>query len=199
MNWRAARAAARTLVVPLAGGLLWAAAPTAAAHTDLLSSNPADAVSLGRMPDSIRLTFSDEMSQLYAKVALTSPDGTQGGAGRPEVVGKTVTLAVQPGLPPGRYTVGYRVVSADGHPVAGSYRFSVREQAATPLASAAPAPSSPSSSSSSSSPAARSSDVSRRASTASSSGLLPALAVAGVLVVGVGGVALYRRRSGHGG
>lgn len=81
MNWRAARAAARTLVVPLAGGLLWAAAPTAAAHTDLLSSNPADAVSLGRMPDSIRLTFSDEMSQLYAKVALTSPDGTQGAQG----------------------------------------------------------------------------------------------------------------------
>ncbi|MGC5410897.1 copper resistance protein CopC, partial [Streptomyces sp. DT225] len=51
-----------------------------------MSSNPADAVSLGRMPDSIRLTFSDEMSQLYAKVALTSPDGTQGGAGRPEGV-----------------------------------------------------------------------------------------------------------------
>ncbi|MEV8413886.1 copper resistance protein CopC [Streptomyces niveus] len=29
---------------------------------------------------------------------------------------------MKPGLPAGSYTVGYRVVSADGHPVTGSYR-----------------------------------------------------------------------------
>ncbi|MFI6696417.1 copper resistance protein CopC [Streptomyces sp. NPDC050433] len=128
VNRRAARAAARCLVVPLSAALLWYAAQPAFAHTELVSSSPAEAASERRFPQSIKLTFSDEMTSRYAKVALTAPDGEQGASGAPQVTGKTVTLPVKPGLPAGVYTVGYRVVSADGHPVAGSYRFTVQEQ-----------------------------------------------------------------------
>ncbi|MEV0779621.1 copper resistance CopC family protein [Streptomyces sp. NPDC050428] len=108
--------------------MLWYAAQPAFAHTELVSSSPAEAASERRFPQSIKLTFSDEMTSRYAKVALTAPDGEQGASGAPQVTGKTVTLPVKPGLPAGVYTVGYRVVSADGHPVAGSYRFTVQEQ-----------------------------------------------------------------------
>ncbi|MFE3555783.1 copper resistance protein CopC [Streptomyces sp. NPDC059193] len=138
---RAARAAARTLVVPLSAALLWAGAPAAFAHTDLTSSTPADGATLDALPASIGLTFSDDMSREYAKLALTAPDGTAAGAGEPQVDGKSASLAVQPGLPPGTYTVGYRVVSADGHPVSGSYRFTVRETALAAPAAPSPTPS----------------------------------------------------------
>ena len=65
-------------------------------------------------------TFSDAMTEEYAKVAVTSPDGKSAASGEPRVSGKTVTLALAPTSRAGRYMVGYRVVSADGHPVSGS-------------------------------------------------------------------------------
>ncbi|AQU66091.1 copper resistance CopC family protein [Streptomyces niveus] len=146
VNRRAARVAARCLVVPLAAAPLLYAAQPAFAHTELVAGSPAESASESRPPRSIELTFSDEMTSRYAKVALTAPDGGQGAAGLPQVTGRTVTLPVKPGLPAGSYTVGYRVVSADGHPVAGSYRFTVEDEdaaagpATTPAPRAAPDP-----------------------------------------------------------
>ncbi|MEU0953064.1 copper resistance CopC family protein [Streptomyces niveus] len=146
VNRRAARVAARCLVVPLAAAPLLYAAQPAFAHTELVAGSPAESASESRPPRSIELTFSDEMTSRYAKVALTAPDGGQGAAGPPQVTGRTVTLPVKPGLPAGSYTVGYRVVSADGHPVAGSYRFTVEDEdaaagpATTPAPRAAPDP-----------------------------------------------------------
>ncbi|MFC9603383.1 copper resistance protein CopC [Streptomyces niveus] len=138
VNRRAARVAARCLVVPLAAAPLLYAAQPAFAHTELVAGSPAESASESRPPRSIELTFSDEMASRYAKVALTAPDGGQGAAGPPQVTGRTVTLPVKPGLPAGSYTVGYRVVSADGHPVAGSYRFTVEDAAAGPATTPAP-------------------------------------------------------------
>ncbi|MFD9866236.1 copper resistance protein CopC [Streptomyces niveus] len=138
VNRRAARVAARCLVVPLAAAPLLYAAQPAFAHTELVAGSPAESASESRPPRSIELTFSDEMTSRYAKVALTGPDGGQGAAGPPQVAGRTVTLPVKPGLPAGSYTVGYRVVSADGHPVAGSYRFTVEDAAAGPATTPAP-------------------------------------------------------------
>ncbi len=60
--------------------------------------------------------------------------------------GQRLTAAVEPGRPGnGVYTVGYRVVSADGHPVTGSYKFTladVSDEPPRPIStSAAAAPS----------------------------------------------------------
>ncbi|MDT9687407.1 copper resistance protein CopC [Streptomyces sp. P9(2023)] len=189
---RAVPAAARGLVLPLAAALVWATPTPAAAHTDLVSSAPAQGASLDGPPSSIRLTFSDEMTERYAKVALTAPDGTPAGQGDPQVEGKTATLTVKSGLGAGRYTVGYRVVSADGHPVAGSYSFTVKAASPTPSMSAsAPAPRV---SNSPSAPAA----VGQPSKSTSTAG--PVLvALGGALVVAVGAVIAWRRRTRHGG
>ncbi|MFE6855572.1 copper resistance protein CopC, partial [Streptomyces sp. NPDC057674] len=106
---RAVRTTARTLILPLALTVTWAAAPPAAAHTDLVSSSPARGASLDRPPTAIRLTFSDEMTERYAKVALTAPDGSVADDAGLDVSGRTATLPVEPGLAAGTYTVGYRV------------------------------------------------------------------------------------------
>ncbi|MFE5946443.1 copper resistance CopC family protein [Streptomyces sp. NPDC056480] len=209
---------ARTLILPLALTFTWAAAPPAAAHTDLVSSSPAQGASLEGPPTTIRLTFSDEMTERYAKVAVTAPDGSAVGGGI-DVSGRTATLPVKPGLDSGTYTVGYRVVSADGHPVAGSFAFTVRRPAPTPTAPApspTPAPPStaaPSSAPTSSSAPAPSSTRSASAIPASSSATaaspeaspsgFPAVAALSVLgtavVVSAGAVVARRRRSRHDG
>ncbi|WP_419096002.1 copper resistance CopC family protein [Streptomyces sp. B6(2022)] len=191
LSRRAARSAARTLVVPLSAALLWAGAPAASAHTDLTSSTPADGATLDALPLSIGLTFSDDMSQEYAKVALTAPDGTPAGAGEPQVDGKSASLAVKPGLPSGKYTVGYRVVSADGHPVSGSYSFTVR--AAAPATPPSPTPSSPTPSAAAASPGP---PRARSSSDGDSSGLvIGVLLVAGTCAGAA--VLVTRRRKAH--
>lgn len=188
---RAARTTARTLILPLALTVTWAAAPPAAAHTDLVSTSPARGVSLDRPPTAIRLTFSDEMTERYAKVALTAPDGSAAGVAGLDVSGRTATLPVEPGLAAGTYTVGYRVVSADGHPVAGSFAFTVEGPVPTPTSS----PRAPSST-----PAAPSTrpPSSPRGSSPSEFPAVAALSVLGAAVVGTAGaVVVRRRRSRH--
>ncbi|MEU0695626.1 copper resistance CopC family protein [Streptomyces niveus] len=204
VNRRAARVAARCLVVPLAAAPLLYAAQPAFAHTELVAGSPAESASESRPPRSIELTFSDEMTSRYAKVALTAPDGGQGAAGPPQVTGRTVTLPVKPGLPAGSYTVGYRVVSADGHPVAGSYRFTVEDEdedaaagpATTPAPRAAPDP-----------PRTPGEDPPQTGATsptgaASPTGVpAPPVLVGGLLLLGAAGASaavVRRRRARHG-
>ncbi|MEV5453792.1 copper resistance CopC family protein [Streptomyces sp. NPDC052535] len=125
-------------------------APQAAAHTDLESSSPGADATLAGLPPRVTLTFSDPMTEKYAKVAVTTADGTSAAQGKPQVSGQQVTLALN-STASGRYTVGYRVVSADGHPVSGSYTFTVKERTAAArsasppvqVPSPAPAPESP--------------------------------------------------------
>ncbi|MEW1793480.1 copper resistance CopC family protein [Streptomyces niveus] len=196
VNRRAARVAARCLVVPLAVAPLLFTAQPAFAHTDLVTGSPAEAASESRPPQTIKLTFSDEMTSRYAKVALTAPDGEPGAAGAPQVTGRTVTLPVKPGLPAGSYTVGYRVVSADGHPVTGSYRFTVEEAASapapTPTRTPTPTPT-----------PARTADASRTDDASSTPDPpLPVVAIAGGLFLlaaaGVSVAVTRRRRTRHG-
>ncbi|MEU0720507.1 copper resistance CopC family protein [Streptomyces lavendulocolor] len=189
---RAVRTAARALVVPAALAALAVAAPRAAAHTELDISSPGANAELAGLPPRVTLTFSDPMTQKYAKVAVTTSDGKSAADGEPQVSGKQVTLALDPASPAGRYTVGYRVVSADGHPVSGSYTFTVAatnpspspraEQstgAAAPRAAQKPTPDNP--------------------DEESSGATVPVLAGAGALAVAaVGTYAVRRRRAGHG-
>ncbi|MEU8883402.1 copper resistance CopC family protein [Streptomyces hydrogenans] len=137
---RAARTAVRSLLLPLAvGGLLAVSAPPAAAHTELNGSDPANDAVLDAVPRTVTLTFSDPMSQAYAQLAVTGPDGAALGDGAPAVAGREVTLSLKEARTAGRYTVGYRVVSADGHPVSGTSAFTVRPAPTAPSAAATPA------------------------------------------------------------
>ncbi|MFG2955017.1 copper resistance protein CopC [Streptomyces sp. NPDC048291] len=127
---RAARTAARVLVVPTALTALTVAAPQAAAHTELDTASPAADSAPAGLPTRITPTFSDTMDGKYAKVAVTGPDGAPVSAGSPQVGDRTVALGLKSVAPAGRHTVGYRVVSAAGHPVSGSYAVPLSESLA---------------------------------------------------------------------
>ena len=110
-------------------------APTASAHADLQVSTPEDGESLEIAPEEIRLTFSEELFEelveisildaagdLYSRIEVeqTPPPGT-------DVIFPWPTQA-----PPGDYSIAYRVVSADGHPVTGTISFSYAATAVEP-------------------------------------------------------------------
>ncbi|MFI0820197.1 copper resistance protein CopC [Streptomyces sp. NPDC021098] len=159
-----------------------ATAPPAAAHTELTGSTPDDGTRLATAPGRVALTFNDPMDARYSRVAVTGASGRSLTAGAATVAGRTVTQALAADAPPGRYTVGYRVVSADGHPVSGSLTFTVATARTVP-------------SGRDSERAEPSGDVS------SGPGALPLAAGAAVVLAGSGGVAyvLHKRRSRHGG
>lgn len=117
------------------------AAPPALAHTSLLSSDPAEGDVLSTPPQQIRLNFNDPMNAEVSTVAITGPGGSQWQVGKLTVEGTALTAPVQATGPAGEYTLGYRVLSEDGHPVTGAVRFTVTAAAlAAPPSSGVPLP-----------------------------------------------------------
>ena len=134
------------LFAALVAGLALASAPSSAwAHSEFERSSPAASAQLDKAPRQVRLVFNQPISAKFARLSLTVGDAKpQQLAAR--VSGPRVSAEVPPArqgdAAPGtvlRWTVGYRVVSADGHPIEGTIEF--RAPAAVPLATASPAPS----------------------------------------------------------
>jgi copper resistance protein C len=115
--------------------LLLGASP-AFAHTRLESSDPADGASLSAAPEAVSLTFSESIDAEFATVSVVGPDGTDYQTGQVSASDGVVRTAVSPLGPAGRYEIGYRVVSDDGHPVQGVVAFTLT----TPRPAAAPSP-----------------------------------------------------------
>jgi copper transport protein len=96
----------------------------AAAHAVLLERYPVENVSLPSAPDEVRLRFDENVSPISVRVLDASGRPVAG----PEDVSetdKTVRIRLSKDLPAGSYVVTYRVISADSHPVAGSFVFAV--------------------------------------------------------------------------
>lgn len=102
-----------------------AGVPGAAAHTDLTGSDPAADSTVSSGPARVTATFNEDLQPAFAAMTVVGPDGNLWSDGDPQVSGKTVSVAVRPLGPAGKYTVNYRVTSADGHPVSGSWSFTV--------------------------------------------------------------------------
>jgi copper transport protein len=103
-----------------------AAAATASAHATLVSSTPANDAVLRRAPAQVVLGFDEPVETAFGSVRVY--DGAarrvdEGGTTRPQP--REVAVRVRPGLPRGTYTVAWRVVSADSHPVSGAFVFHV--------------------------------------------------------------------------
>lgn len=124
----------------LSGGASLTAAPAAFAHDQLVSSSPAPEKNLATPPGAITLKFSSPLLTLGHEVRVVDDSGTNLVTGAATLTRETLTQPL-PELPDGGYQVSWRVVSADGHPISGGYRFSVgTPAAAVPTAtSSAPA------------------------------------------------------------
>lgn len=120
-----------TVLLRVLAAALFLALPTligtglASAHTVLLSSDPAADATLSAAPTTVSATFNEDLQPAFAAMTVVGPDGNLWSSGPPELHGAVASIAVHPLGPAGRYTVNYRVTSADGHVVSGSWSFTM--------------------------------------------------------------------------
>ncbi|WP_409470994.1 copper resistance CopC/CopD family protein [Streptomyces sp. HC307] len=124
----------RSLVLLLlaAAGLLLAGAAPASAHAALTGSDPQQGAVVDKAPTQVSLTFSETVSLSDDSLRVLDPKGKRADTGAARnVSGTTYAVKLHSGLPDGTYTVTYQVVSADSHPVAGAYTFSIGAPSST--------------------------------------------------------------------
>ncbi|ABK67243.1 copper resistance protein CopC [Mycobacterium avium subsp. hominissuis] len=98
-------------------------APAAWAHAARVATDPAADAALTTGPHRVSATFNEQLQTTFAAMTVVGPDGNVWSTGEPTVQGAVVSVAVRPLGPAGTYTANYRVTSADGHVVAGSWSF----------------------------------------------------------------------------
>lgn len=197
-RWRS-RVPGAALAAGVLAVVLLSGAP-ANAHDTLVGSDPADGAVLAAPPVQVVLTFSAAPAAVGAEVLVQGADGASWSAGPATVDGVTVTQALAPGAPAGAYTVTWRAVAADGHPVTGTLGYSVTAPAVSPTPTATPTATPSADPTATPSPSVAAPTPSATpASTDDPTGRAawPWL-LAGVVVVAAAGAAVVRRRGvGH--
>ncbi|CAM5472818.1 copper resistance protein CopC [Streptomyces abikoensis] len=122
-------------LLPVLGTLLAAlvcalgpGAAGASAHAALTSTEPASGSVVPAAPRQVKLAFSEGVLLSADSVRVLDPQGKRVDEGKPaHVDGKSNTAAVglAGGIGDGTYTVAWQAVSADSHPVAGAFTFSI--------------------------------------------------------------------------
>lgn len=114
--------AVAAVLLALCLAVLLVRAGPAAAHDELLSSDPSESGVLAALASRAILTFSAPVGEVH-EVTVTGPDGSVVN-GDPTSVGAEVRQNLWAG-PDGPYTMTYDVVSSDGHEISGEVRFEV--------------------------------------------------------------------------
>ncbi|MFI5978696.1 copper resistance protein CopC [Streptomyces sp. NPDC051452] len=117
--------------------VLGVAAP-ASAHAALRGADPADGTVLRTAPRHITLTFTESVGLLTDSFRIYDPGNHRirtGPADHAPGRSDTARVALPAKQAQGTYTVAWRVVSADSHPVSGALTFSVGKRTATAAAS----------------------------------------------------------------
>lgn len=117
------RARLLAFVGALMAAMALAGAPVAAAHAVRTATDPADGATLTQGPKRVSATFNEALQPEFAAMTVVGPDGNLWSDGDPQVQGAVIGVDVRPLGPSGTYTVNYRVTSADGHVVSGSWSF----------------------------------------------------------------------------
>lgn len=124
------RAALAAALVAL--GLLVLGAGPAAAHNTLRSTDPADGSTVTTAPAQVTLTFDQAALEIGTTIVVTGPDGSPVSEGAAQLVDTSVVQPLAATLPAGAYTVDWRVTSADGHPLSGTFTFTATEAVGAP-------------------------------------------------------------------
>jgi methionine-rich copper-binding protein CopC len=116
-------------ILLLSVGLVFSGTQSAKAHAEVVKSFPLANSTLTKSPKYVQLEFSEAITTLKSKNAnsivvldakaqkiTTSKLSVKQGIARIEFVGT---------LKPGKYTVKYRIVSADGHVLNAQFKFTL--------------------------------------------------------------------------
>jgi methionine-rich copper-binding protein CopC len=104
----------------------------ALAHSRLLERYPAEEAVLAEPPEQVQLRFNEPIEAEFSPLKVSDQQGNRVDEDNARISPNDATLLVidLKELAKGSYTVEWRVTSADGHPVNGTYRFAVDPSAA---------------------------------------------------------------------
>jgi methionine-rich copper-binding protein CopC len=117
------KSAASTLFAVMLMVFAVAGAPVASAHAVRLATDPPADATLTTGPPIVSATFNETLQTTFFAMTVVGPDGNLWSTGDPRVHGAIIDIDVMPLGPVGTYTANYRVTSADGHVVSGSWSF----------------------------------------------------------------------------
>lgn len=132
---RSPLAALTALTASIAALFLLGTAAPALAHDALKSSDPAKGATV-KSVDKVTLEFTSKVRMPI--VVVRGPGDEQHAAGKPALDGAVVEQQLKSVLPDGKYTIAYRVVSSDGHPIEGEIPFTVKGAPSSPDPGAEP-------------------------------------------------------------
>lgn len=110
------------------------------AHSSMIEQLPKGNSTIMEMPQEVKLTFDEELLDLGSgnSVIVRNPDGKEVTTGATKLLSSNISRELTASTMPGKYSVSYRVVSADGHVVEGTYQFTLKSESenksSTPVA-----------------------------------------------------------------
>jgi copper transport protein len=108
------------------------AAPALFLHAALASTYPTDGSVVPTEPSQVSATFDQPIGITPASLEVYTPDGNRADDGDTTLAGpEEIEVSLLPGLGAGTYTATWHVISADTHPVAGAFTFSIGAPSAT--------------------------------------------------------------------
>ncbi|WP_245697799.1 copper resistance CopC family protein, partial [Streptomyces phaeochromogenes] len=116
-------------LVALLGALfvLGGAGPVSA-HSAVRETTPGEGTVLKSAPKQVTMTFTESVGITDDSLRVLSPENRRVNAGDTEHASgrsDSVRVPLDDGLADGTYTVAWRVVSADSHPISGAFTFSI--------------------------------------------------------------------------
>jgi len=106
--------------------MLWPS--PANAHALLSSTDPQSDQVVGESPERVTATFSEPVEIAFGALRVHDTNAERvdsGEATHPDGDSEAVTVELESDLPEGTYTVTYRVISSDAHPIEGAFVFHV--------------------------------------------------------------------------
>lgn len=117
----------------LTATMLLGAVP-ASAHDAAESSSPAQGATVPTPPEQVSITFNNNPLALGSQVRVNDAAGTNWAEGDVEIVDNVASQKLKEGAPAGLFTVVWRVVSSDSHPIEGTFTFTATSAATGALA-----------------------------------------------------------------
>ncbi|KWA13610.1 copper resistance protein CopC [Burkholderia cepacia] len=118
----------RLAAIAVAGTIVAAAPVAASAHGKLESAAPATGSTVDTAPDTLRLTFNEDLEPTFSSVKVSDANGNAVSQEKAKIDAsnpRVMTIAM-PKLAPGAYTVQWVAMTADAHRTKGAYTFRVK-------------------------------------------------------------------------
>ncbi|WP_433945239.1 copper resistance protein CopC [Paenibacillus sp. SN-8-1] len=112
----------------------------ASAHAYIVKSTPAANEALDKSPEEITIVYNEPIEKVFHSLTVTNTSGTRVDLDNSHIDEKNpakLTAGLKKDLPDGIYTVSWRVVSADGHPITGVIPFIVGSGESAPASETA--------------------------------------------------------------